>query len=418
MKCRFCNHEVQTEFVDLLNSPPSNSYLTEEQLNEPEIFYPLKVMVCEKCFLVQIDEYRKSSEIFNQDYAYFSSYSTSWLTHCKKYAMQMLDRFPINKDSLVVEIASNDGYLLQYFDEKSIPVLGIEPTANTAQAAINKGIPTRIEFFGESLAKTLVAEGKKANLLLGNNVLAHVPNIIDFVKGMKTLLSQNGVITMEFPHLYQLVENNQFDTIYHEHFSYLSFFTVKQIFEAHGLEMFDVEEIPTHGGSLRIYAKHHGDISKKIELSVDKLLQKEKEIGINTLGYYQGFQEKVEKIKIDLLTFLIEQNSKGKKVVAYGAAAKGNTLLNYCGIKNGLIDFVVDANPHKQNKFLPASHIRVVDESSIKTTRPDYVIILPWNIKEEIIQQLDYVREWGGQFVVAIPSLIFCEEMATSSSVN
>jgi len=405
MKCRFCDHNDLTEFVDLLNSPPSNAYLTKKQLNEPEVYYPLKVMVCEKCFLVQIDEYKKSSEIFNSDYAYFSSFSTSWLAHCKNYTESMVDRFQFDHNSLIVEIASNDGYLLQYFNEKGIPVLGIEPTANTAQVAIEKGISTRVDFFGEPLAKTLVDEGKKADLLLGNNVLAHVPDINDFVKGMKILLVDNGVITMEFPHLYQLIANNQFDTVYHEHYSYLSFFTVIQIFEAHGLELFDVEEISTHGGSLRIFAKHAEDTSKTISPSVDSLLKKEKKVGVHTLEYYRNFKDKVNQIKIDLLSFLLEQKKNGKKVVAYGAAAKGNTLLNYCGVKNDLIEFVVDANPHKQNKSLPASHIPVVDEKYIKDSLPDFIIILPWNIMDEIVGQLNYCREWGAQFVIAIPKL-------------
>jgi len=404
MNCRFCKHKIETEFVDLLNSPPSNSYLRKEQLNEPEVYYPLKVMVCEKCFLVQVDEYKKSQDIFSSDYAYFSSYSTSWLAHSKRYTDLMVERFDFNNESLVVEIASNDGYLLQFFKEKNITVLGVEPTANTAEVAIAKGIPSVVDFFGVSLANKLLEEGKRANLLLGNNVLAHVPDINDFVGGMKILLSEDGVITMEFPHLYQLVENNQFDTIYHEHFSYLSFFSVKQIFEKQGLEVFDVEEIPTHGGSLRIYAKHINDQSKTISENVQSLIDKEIQVGIDNLDYYKGFQPKVEKIKIELLEFLIEQKRLGKKVAAYGAAAKGNTLLNFCGVKNDLIDFVVDANPHKQNKYLPGSHILVTDEEKIKVDKPDYVVILPWNIKEEVMQQLEYIREWDAKFVTFIPT--------------
>ena len=404
MNCRFCKHKIETEFVDLLNSPPSNSYLRKEQLNEPEVYYPLKVMVCEKCFLVQVDEYKKSQDIFSSDYAYFSSYSTSWLAHSKRYTDLMVERFDFNNESLVVEIASNDGYLLQFFKEKNITVLGVEPTANTAEVAIAKGIPSVVDFFGVSLANKLLEEDKRANLLLGNNVLAHVPDINDFVGGMKILLSEDGVITMEFPHLYQLVENNQFDTIYHEHFSYLSFFSVKQIFEKQGLEVFDVEEIPTHGGSLRIYAKHINDQSKTISENVQSLIDKEIQVGIDNLDYYKGFQPKVEKIKIELLEFLIEQKRLGKKVAAYGAAAKGNTLLNFCGVKNDLIDFVVDANPHKQNKYLPGSHILVTDEEKIKVDKPDYVVILPWNIKEEVMQQLEYIREWDAKFVTFIPT--------------
>jgi len=405
MNCRFCKHPVETEFADLVNSPASNSYLTFEQLNEPEVFYPLKVMVCEKCYLVQVDEYKKSGDIFNADYAYFSSFSTSWLAHCKKYTEMMIARFGFNDKSLVTEIASNDGYLLQYFKENNVPVLGIEPTANTAAVAIKKGIPSVVDFFGVRLATQLVKEGKQSDLLLGNNVLAHVPDIMDFVGGMKIILKDNGVITMEFPHLFQLVLNNQFDTIYHEHFSYLSFTTVSKIFEANGLEMFDVEEVPTHGGSLRIFAKHKMDSSKPIGPNVANMLKKEKDAGMVSLDYYKNFQIKIETVKNDLLEFLLQQKKAGKKVAAYGAAAKGNTLLNYCGVKNDLIRFVVDANPAKQNKFMPASHIPIMLEAQIKADKPDYIIILPWNIKDEIVKQLDYVNAWGCKFVVPIPKL-------------
>jgi hypothetical protein len=403
MNCRFCKHELKHEFIDLANSPASNSFLTKEQLNEPEIFYPLKVFICDECFLVQVDEYKKSDAIFNSDYVYFSSYSTSWLVHCKSYTELMQDRFNLNASSLVVEIASNDGYLLQYFKKKNISVLGIEPTKNTAQVAIEKGIPTVTKFFGVSLAEQLVKEGKKADLLLGNNVLAHVPDILDFVRGMRILLNDKGVITMEFPHLVQLIDNNQFDTIYHEHFSYLSFYTVKQVFEASGLEMFDVQEIPTHGGSLRVYAKHKEDKSKSVSENVTKLIASEIERGVTKLGYYKGFQQRAEKVKMDVWSFLIEQKANGKHVAAYGAAAKGNTLLNYCGIRNDMIEFVVDANPNKQNKYLPASHIPVVDEDYLKKHKPDFVIIMPWNLKEEISAQIGYIKDWGGKFVIAIP---------------
>jgi 2-polyprenyl-3-methyl-5-hydroxy-6-metoxy-1,4-benzoquinol methylase len=405
MNCRFCKNPVDVEFADLVNSPPSNSYLSKQQLNEPEVFYPLRVLVCEKCFLVQVDEYYKSSEIFSSDYAYFSSFSSSWLAHAKKYTDMMTERFGFTNKTQVIEIASNDGYLLQYFKEKNIPVLGIEPTANTAAAAKQKGIDSVIEFFGTDLAKRLVKEGKKADLLLGNNVLAHVPDINDFVGGMKIILNEKGIITMEFPHLYQLVLNNQFDTIYHEHFSYLSFTTVKKIFEAQGLAMFDVEEIPTHGGSLRIFAKHADDMSKEISQNVAALLSKEDKAGMNSINYYTNFQDKVEKIKNDLLEFLLTQKKAGKTVAAYGAAAKGNTLLNYCGIKNDMISFVVDANPAKQNKYMPASHIPITTESRIKSDKPDFILILPWNIKDEIVKQLSYIKDWGGQFVVPIPGL-------------
>lgn len=406
MECRFCKTELEHVFIDLVNSPASNSFLTKDQLNEPETFYPLKVYTCDNCFLVQVDEYKKSDAIFNSDYVYFSSYSTSWLQHAKKYTDLMVERFAFNEESQVIEIASNDGYLLQYFKEKNIPVMGIEPTANTAEVAMGKGIKTIVEFFGVELADRLANHWEvKADLLLGNNVLAHVPDIVDFVGGMKIILADTGVITMEFPHLVQLIDNSQFDTIYHEHFSYLSFHTVKQIFESQGLELFDVDELPTHGGSLRIYAKHQEDSSKSISANVKALLDKEVTKGITSLSYYLNFQQKALEVKLDMTSFLIEQQRKGKRVAAYGAAAKGNTLLNYCGIKNDLIDFVVDANPNKQNKWLPASHIPVMNEEHLKTSKPDFVIILPWNLRDEITAQLSYIKEWGGKFVIPIPKL-------------
>ncbi|GAA3932320.1 methyltransferase domain-containing protein [Chitinophaga oryziterrae] len=405
MQCRFCKTELKHVFIDLINSPASNSYLNPEQLNEPETYYPLKVYICHNCFLVQVDEYQKSDALFNSEYAYFSSYSRTWLAHAQKYTQEMIARFGFSASSKVIEIASNDGYLLQYFKEKNVPVLGIEPTANTAKVAMEKGIETVVEFFGTSLAKKLSAQNIQADLLLGNNVLAHVPDIRDFVAGMQVILKPAGVITMEFPHLMQLVDNNQFDTIYHEHFSYLSFYTVKQLFESVGLEMFDVEEIPTHGGSLRIYAKHKNDNSKEISPRVAALLAKEIKQGITDLNYYHNFQQKAFDIKLSLLSFLTEQKKAGKKVAAYGAAAKGNTLLNYCGVKNDLVDFVVDSNPHKQGKYLPASHIPVVNEAYLKQEKPDYVLILPWNLKDEIKDQLAYIRDWKGKFVVPIPSL-------------
>jgi len=406
MHCRFCKTPLEHVFIDLFNSPASNSFLTDEQLNEPETFYPLKVYTCQKCFLVQVDEYKKSDAIFDSNYVYFSSYSTSWLKHASDYADKMVDRFGFDSNSQVMEIASNDGYLLQYFLAKGIKVFGIEPTANTAEVAIEKGIKTVVEFFGSDLADRFANTWDlKADLLLGNNVLAHVPDIVDFVGGMKIILADNGVITMEFPHLMQLVDNNQFDTIYHEHFSYLSFHTVKQIFEAAGLVMFDVEELPTHGGSLRIYAKHAENETHAITANVQSLLDKEYTKGMNGLEYYNNFTQRALKVKMDLWEFLLAQKKAGKKVAAYGAAAKGNTLLNYCGVKNDLLDFVVDANPHKQNKFMPASHIPVKVEDYLKAEKPDYVIILPWNLKEEITHQLAYIKEWGGQFVVPIPAV-------------
>jgi 2-polyprenyl-3-methyl-5-hydroxy-6-metoxy-1,4-benzoquinol methylase len=405
MNCRFDKLPLTQEFIDLGFSPPSNSFLKTEQLNEPETHFPLKLYVSERTFLVQLDEYKKADEIFSEDYVYFSSFSTSWLAHSKNYVEKMINRFGFDQNSQIIEIASNDGYLLQYFQEKNVPVLGIEPTLSTAKVAREKGIESWTEFFGVELANKLVAQNRQADLLLGNNVLAHVPNLNDFVGGMKIALKPQGVITMEFPHLMQLIENNQFDTIYHEHFSYLSFLTVKQIFEKHGLVMFDVEEIPTHGGSLRIYAKHNTDNSKEISANVQQLLNKEITKGMNTLAYYKGFQEKTDKVKYDFLSFLLEQKKLGKKVAAYGAAAKGNTLLNYCGIRKDLINFVVDLSPHKQGRFLPASHIPVVNEQILKNEKPDFVVIFPWNIQEEIMKQLSYIREWGGKFVVAVPKL-------------
>jgi 2-polyprenyl-3-methyl-5-hydroxy-6-metoxy-1,4-benzoquinol methylase len=404
MTCRFCQAPLTHVFIDLFNAPASNSFLKEEQLSEPEVFYPLKVYVCDRCFLVQVDEYKKSDAIFNSEYVYFSSYSTSWLEHSRRYTEDMVARFGFDSSSFVIEIASNDGYLLQYFKAKGIPVLGIEPTLNTAEIARSKGVDTRVEFFGTALAKQLVAEGVRPNLMLGNNVLAHVPDIVDFVRGMSILLAEDGVITMEFPHLMRLVEHNQFDTIYHEHFSYLSFLTVQQIFAAQGLRLFDVEELPTHGGSLRIYACHQED--KRAESPrVEALLREERSRGMDALPFYGSFQERALQVKLDLTSFLIEQKRAGRKVGAYGAAAKGNTLLNYCGIKQDLIAFVADANPHKQGKFLPASHIPVVSEAVLRVEKPDFVIIFPWNLTPEITKQLSYIKDWGGKFVIPIPHL-------------
>lgn len=404
MKCRHCENKLEHVFCDLQTCPPSNAMVNEAELNQPEAHYPLKVFVCNKCWLVQVDELEKAENIFNNQYTYFSSFSTTWLQHAKKYTDEMEQRFSLNGTSLVVEIASNDGYLLQYFKEKNIPVLGVEPTANTAKVAQSKGIETIVDFFGSKLSTQKLLG--KADLILGNNVLAHVPDINDFVQGVKIALKQNGVVTFEFPHLCSLVEQNQFDTIYHEHFSYLSLTSVKSIFENQGLLVFDVEKHSTHGGSLRVFAKHNNDDTKSISRSVEQLLNEEKSLGVNSLSYYYGFQEKVDTIKYNFLSFLIEQKYANKKVVAYGAAAKGNTLLNYCGIKgNDLISFVVDASPHKQNKFLPGSRIAVLTEQKIKEWKPDYIIILPWNLKSEIEKQLSYIKDWGGQFVVAVPNL-------------
>ncbi len=405
MKCRFCNNELNIEFIDLINAPLSNSILTEEELNEPETFFPLKLFICENCLLIQIDEYQKSNEIFNEKYAYFSSFSKSWLEHSKKYVNMIIKKLQLNKNSFVVEIASNDGYLLQYFKELNIPCLGIEPASNTAAEAKRKGIDVIEDFFGVRLANELSLIKKNPDLLLGNNVLAHTPDINDFVEGLRLYLSETGVITMEFPHLMQLIENNQFDTIYHEHFSYLSFLTIKSVYEAHNLEIFDVEQLPTHGGSLRIYAKHKEDDSKEISNNVKELIDLEISKRMNTIDFYKDFQKKANRIKYKFVKFLIQQKINKKKVVAYGAAAKGNTLLNYCGIKQDLIEFVVDKSPYKQGKFLPGSHIPIINEKKIKKFKPDYIIILPWNIKEEIMEQLDYVKEWGCRFVIAIPKM-------------
>jgi SAM-dependent methyltransferase len=404
MNCRHCNNTIDNVFCNLQTCPPSNAMMTEKQLELPEKYFPLKVFYCEKCWMVQVDELEKAEDIFNNEYTYFSSYSTSWLKHAKDYTEYMIERFSFNNESLIVEIASNDGYLLQYFKEKNIPVLGVEPTANTAQVAIDKGIDNIVDFFGSKLASERLRNS--ADLILGNNVLAHVPDINDFVKGVKIALKSNGVITFEFPHLCKLVEFNQFDTIYHEHFSYLSLISVKSVFEKQGLEIFDVQEIPTHGGSLRIFAKHIEDNSKSIESSVENLLQYEFKMGVNSPQFYNNFQKNVDSIKYDFVEFLITNKNFGKKIIAYGAAAKGNTLLNYCGIKGiDLIEYVVDASPVKQDKYLPGSRIPVCSVDQIEKDKPDFIIIFPWNLKSEITNQLDFVRNWGCKFVVAVPNL-------------
>ena len=403
--CRFCQSSLNHTFVDLGMSPLSNGFLKSEQLNKAEKFYPLHAYVCEKCLLVQLEEFESPDHIFANDYAYFSSYSDSWLNHAKQYTELMINRFQFSQSSQVMEIASNDGYLLQFFQAQSIPVLGIEPATNVAQVAIEKGVDTLVKFFGVETAQELVGQGKKADLLLGNNVLAHVPNINDFVAGMKIVLKREGIITMEFPHLLRLIEQNQFDTIYHEHFSYLSFVTVEKIFAHHGLTLFDVEELPTHGGSLRIYAKHSENNEIKIEQRVEKLKEVEKQKGLSDLHTYLSFSQKVQETKRKLLSFLIKVKMDGKTVVGYGAAAKGNTLLNYCGIRTDFIDYTCDRSPHKQGKFLPGTHIPIYSPDKIAETKPDYVLILPWNLKEEVTQQLSYIREWGGKFVVPIPKV-------------
>jgi SAM-dependent methyltransferase len=404
MKCPHCSNNLTHVFCDLQTCPPSNAMVRMDRVIFFETYFPLKVFVCEQCWLVQVDEIEKAENIFNDEYTYFSSYSSSWLAHAKKYTDYMTERFGYNQDSLIVEIASNDGYLLQYFKEKNIPVLGIEPTANTALLAKEKGIESIVDFFGSQLAFEKLLG--KADLILGNNVLAHVPDINDFVKGVKMALKPNGVNTFEFPHLCKLIQYNQFDTIYHEHFFYLSFTALKSVFEKQGLQFFDVQELSTHGGSLRIFTKHKEDDTKEVLPSVANMLMVEKDLGVDTLIYYQGFQEKAEKIKYDFIQFLIQSKKEGKKVVGYGAAAKGNTLLNYCGIKGtDLIEYVMDASPFKQDRLLPGSRIPVFHPDKVKDSKPDFVIIFPWNLREEISHQLSFVREWGGKFVVAIPSL-------------
>jgi SAM-dependent methyltransferase len=405
MKCRFCSSEKLNLFIDLGMSPPSNSFLTLEQLNNPEVYLPLKLWICNNCFLVQIDEYKNAREIFSNDYAYFSSYSTTWLKHSKNYVDMISNRLNLNGESFAIEIASNDGYLLQYFKEKQIPCLGIEPTANTAKVAKDKGINTITEYFTEAKAKQVAIEFGKADLILGNNVFAHVPNINDFVKGLKELLKDSGTVTLEFPHLLTLIENNQYDTIYHEHFWYFSVYSLQNVFKKHKLTIYDIEELPTHGGSLRLFIKHSENNSMLVSKNVQDVIDNEIMHGINNPDYYQAFVNRVNKNKLDIWEFLIQKKKSGKKIAAYGAAAKGNTFLNYCGIKNDLINFVVDASPIKQNKLLPGSHIPVVSEEMLRIEKPDYVLIFPWNIKDEISTQINYIKDWGGKFVVAIPNL-------------
>ena len=402
--CRFCGGDLSLTFIDLKHSPVSNKLLSLEDLAKPEITFPLIVKVCQNCFLVQTEDYQTSSEIFTEDYPYFSSFSKSWLEHSKNYVSMMIDRFGYTSDSLVVEIASNDGYLLQYFKEAGVSVIGIEPTKSTAQVALSKGIDTVIDFFGKKLAIQRF-NIKKADLILGNNVIAHVPDINDFIAGVKFALGEGGVCTFEFPHLLQLHQNNQFDTIYQEHFSYLSLFSVQKIFDKHGLKIFDVEEFSTHGGSIRIFCAHKDNEAQVISANVNRVLKDELNAGIDKPQFYEGFEKKALNIKIELLQFLLEKFKSNKSVAAYGAAAKGNTLLNYCGIKDDLICFCSDANIHKQDKYMPGSHIPILSPEEIKNRKPDYVLILPWNLRNEIKKDLHYISEWGGKFVVAIPQL-------------
>jgi SAM-dependent methyltransferase len=401
--CRFCGAAVEAVFADLGMSPLANSYLPPEAANSMEPFYPLRALVCGECFLVQLEEFQTPERIFS-DYAYFSSYSSSWLDHSRRYSEQMIARLGLGDSSHVVEIASNDGYLLQFFHERQIPVLGIEPAANVAKVALQKGIPTLVEFFGEDTARSLAKESA-ADLLLGNNVLAHVPDLNDFVAGMKILLKAGGVITMEFPHLMRLIEENQWDTIYHEHFSYFSFLTVSRVFEAHGLRLFDVEELPTHGGSLRIYGAHAEDREKPETDAARELRERERAAGLEELDTYLGYGRRVERDKRQILGFLIDLKEQGLSVVGYGAPAKGNTLLNYCGVGRDFVDYTCDLNPHKQGHFLPGSHIPIRSPEAIREERPDVVLILPWNLKDEIVEQLGFIREWGGRFAARTPEL-------------
>ena len=403
--CRFCGAVLRTTMVDLGMSPLCETFLLPQELNAPETFFPLHVRVCEHCLLAQVQEYVTPEDIF-EEYAYFSSYSTAWLDHTKRYADAMTERLGLGPDSLVVELASNDGYLLQWFVEKGIPVLGVEPAANVAQVAIDRGIPTRVEFFGAEQARALAAEGVRADLVVGNNVLAQVPDVNSFVAGITTILAPGGTVTIEFPHLRKLMDGNQFDTIYHEHFWYFSLLATERIFAAHGLTLFDVEELWSHGGSLRVYGRHAEEADgRPVTEAVERLRAAEIAFGLDRMATYERFGAQVEATKRDILRFLIEARDQGKRVVGYGAPGKGNTLLNYCGIRTDLIEFTVDRNPYKHGRFLPGTHIPVHPPDALDEARPDYVFILPWNLRDEIARQLAHVREWGGKFVVPIPEI-------------
>jgi hypothetical protein len=401
--CRFCGTRLRHVFADLGASPLANAYLSLERVGAMEPYYPLRAQVCERCFLVQLEEFETAAQIFS-DYAYFSSYSVSWLDHCRRYAEQMTETLGLGKHSHVVELASNDGYLLQYFHARGIDVLGVEPAANVAQVAFRKGIPTVVEFFGRRTARLLAAD-TRADLLLGNNVLAHVPDLNDFVAGMKILLACDGTITMEFPHLLRLIENRQWDTIYHEHFSYFSFLTVSRVFAAHGLRLFDVEELPTHGGSLRVYGAHDDDGGKPDTARARAMRERERDAGYERLETYTGFGSCVEADKRRILKFLIGLKDEGRRVVGYGAPAKGNTLLNYCGVGRDFLDYTVDLNPHKQGRYLPGSHIPIRAPEAIREDHPDVVVILPWNLRDEVVEQLSFIGEWGGRFAARTPEL-------------
>lgn len=405
MKCRHCSADITIPFVDLATAPPSNAYLTGEALHAPEKYFPLRVLVCSECWLVQNEDYTGAGELFSDEYAYFSSFSSTWLNHAERYVDDMTQRFDLCANSLVVEVAANDGYLLRYVKAKSIPCLGIEPTTSTANAARAIGINIVESFFGVELAQQLVAQGKHADLTTANNVLAHVPDINDFVAGFAVLLKTAGVSTFEFPHLLRLVSENQFDTIYHEHYSYLSLTSVMRIFNQNGLSVFDVEELTTHGGSLRVFAQRTDSGVREVSQAVDRLLQHEAAAGLKSPGFYTGFQAKADQVKNDFAAFLIETKRSGKTVAGYGAAAKGNTLLNYAGVRPDLLPYVVDRNPAKQGKFLPGCRIPILAEAQLKLAHPDFVVILPWNLRTEVIAQLAYIRDWGGKFVTAVPQL-------------
>ncbi len=404
MNCRHCQHPLQHVFLDLGFAPPSNAYLSEAELGKPERYYPLKLFVCEHCWLVQTEDYAQADELFSPDYAYFSSTSSSWLEHASRYTTMIASRLGLNSNSLVIEVAANDGYLLRNFVSAGIPCLGIEPTDSTAAAAEKLGIPVLREFFGKSLAQRLVYEGKQADLILGNNVYAHVPDINDFTAGIKSALKPGGTVTLEFPHLMRLLEHTQFDTVYHEHFSYLSLYSANRIFASAGLRIYDVEELPTHGGSLRIYGCHADD-SRDTSTAVANLLAEENHRGMQNLEVYRQFQARAERVKDDLLLFLIEQKRAGKKVAGYGAAAKGCTLLNYAGIKPDLLPYVCDAALSKQGKYLPGTHVPILSPDALRERKPDIILILPWNIKAEVMQQMADIREWGGKFAVAVPEI-------------
>jgi SAM-dependent methyltransferase len=405
--CRFCRAALRRTFVDLGMSPLCETYPSAAELKRPEMYYPLHVYVCEACFLVQLDQYESAEKIFG-DYPYFSSYSDSWLKHCETYCESMRQSFGLDEKSLVVEVASNDGYLLQYFVRNQVPVLGIEPAANVAKVAVEKGVPTLARFFGTRLATELASKGSCADLIIGNNVLAQVPDLNDFVEGLKILLKPQGILTLEFPHLLQLIEGNEFDTIYHEHFSYFSFLTAVLILNSHGLRVFDVEELPTHGGSLRVFACRREDSARRIERNVAKLLEQEKKARLHCVEGYETFASQVKQTKFALVDFLLSAAQQGKTVAGYGAPGKSATLLHYCGIGKDFIAYTVDRSPHKQGRFLPGSHIPIYHPDRIRETRPDYVVILPWNLKDEIIDQLHFIREWGGRFVVPIPKVTIC----------